>query len=99
MYPEYSFYIQSGSLYLDNRQNITGENSNNILCTPDGHISLYEYNIDRANNYIYPFLIKGGSKDGFKTLTQTDYNNNYLPSDIISGSYRMSASISRDYYT
>ena len=99
MYPEYSFYIQGGSLYLDNRQNIAGANSNNILCIPDGHVSLYEYNIDRANNYIYPFLVKGANKAGFKTLTQTDYNTKYLPGDTITSSYRMSASISRDYYT
>ena len=36
MYPEYSIYIQSGSIYLDNVQNIQGANSDNILNVPDG---------------------------------------------------------------
>ena len=31
MYPEYSFYIQSGSLYLDNVPNISSTNNTNIL--------------------------------------------------------------------
>ena len=62
MYPEYSYYVQSGSVYIDNIQNLSGANTNNILGTPDGHVSLYEYNIDRAGQFIYPFFEKSGDK-------------------------------------
>ena len=94
MYPEYSFYIQSGSIYLDSIQSISGTYVNNILNVPDGYVSLYEYNIDRSSNYIYPFLVKNSTKEGFKSLSQAEYNTQLNGGDIITGSYRMSASIS-----
>ena len=97
MYPEYSFYIQSGSIYLDSVQNISGTNTNNIFSTPDGNISLYEYNIDRSSNFIHPFLIKDGTKHGFKTMSKTTFN--VTPNGTqLSREYKMSASISRDHY-
>ena len=34
MYPEYSAYIQGGSVYLDSVQNISGAKANNILEVP-----------------------------------------------------------------
>ena len=99
MYPKYSLYIQSGSIFLNSKQNISGANTNNILCVPDGHVSLYEYNIDRSENYIYPFIIKRGDKSGFKNITSPQFNTQYQLGDEMASTYRMSASISRDYYT
>lgn len=100
MYPEYSFYIQSGSVYLDNVPNITGVNTSNILTVPDGHISLYEYNIDRSSNYIYPFLTKGSSRESFKKVSKQDFNSQYnFDGNVVNSTYRMSASISRDYFS
>ena len=64
--PKYSFYIQSGSLYLDNVATISGLNSTNIHNVPAGHLSLYEYNIDRKDNFIKPFVIKNSSRTSFK---------------------------------
>ena len=51
-YPHYKIYIQSGSIYLDNTPTIAGKNTTNITCVPQGHVSLYEYNIDRSSNFI-----------------------------------------------
>ncbi len=100
MYPEYSFYIQSGSVYLDNIPNITGVNTSNILTVPDGHVSLYEYNIDRSSNYIYPFLTKGSSRESFKKVSKQDFNSQYnFDGNVVNSTYRMSASISRDYFS
>ena len=98
MYPKYSFYIQSGSVYIDSVQNISGVNTNNILCVPDGFVSLYEYNIDRASNYIYPYVVKGSDKIGFKTISTASYNTQYQVGDEVTSSYKMSASLSRDFY-
>mgnify|MGYP003114114178 CR=1 FL=1 len=99
MYPKYSFFIQSGSIYLNSKQNISGAIASNILCVPDGNISLYEYNIDRNDNYIYPFIVKSGNKSGFKNITNTEFNTQYAIGAEMTSSYRMSSSISRDYYT
>ncbi len=99
MYPEYSVYVQSGSVYLDSVQNISGAYSDNILEVPVGHVSLYEYNIDRGSNYIHPFVIKNSDRIGFRNQTQTNFNTQFgFAGDTITGSYRLSASVSRDYY-
>ena len=100
MYPEYSVYIQSGSVYLDNIPNMSGPNTSNILTVPDGHVSLYEYNIDRSSNYIYPFLTKGSTRESFKKVNKETFNSQYgFGGDVVNSTYRMSASISRDYFS
>ena len=43
--------------------------SSQVLNVPPGHISLYEYNIDRnatTNPLIYPFVYKNSDKTSFK---------------------------------
>jgi len=98
-YPDYSFYVQSGSIYLNNRPNVSGvKDATNHLNVPKGFISLYEYNIDRAGDFIYPFLIKDGNKVSFRNTTGSAYTSLPLKT-VISSSYKMSASISRNFYS
>ena len=101
-YPEYKFYIQGGIVYLDDELDLSGSEVAVLGHIPKGHVSLYEYNVDRkSGNDIYPFLLKNSSKDTFRSLsrklfnTQYDYGN----SNLITSSYMMSASISRDFYS
>jgi hypothetical protein len=97
-YPEYSFYVQSGSIYINSTPHLSGANTDNITGVPKGYISLYEYNIDRpAGNSIYPFVERDGHKVTFKTVSATEYNTSLLPGDVDTGTYNMSASISRYY--
>ena len=99
-YPECKFYVQSGSLYIDNIPNLAGQNTTNHKNVPDGHISLYELNVDRSSNYIYPFLIKDGSRNNFKSFSKINFNTQHNYDGVeITSSYRMSSSLSRDYYT
>jgi len=65
-YPEYSFYIVSGTVYIDNYPNLSGSHDSYTVNTgignkfggspslgvPDGFISLYEYNINRPSGSI-----------------------------------------------
>ena len=96
-YPEYSFYIVSSSVYINNIPNQSGALTNNIFGVSDGFISLYEYNIDRPSTYIYPFLYKDGMKNIFKSYNTGSYNiADY--GTLITSSYRLSSSISRHYY-
>ena len=61
-YPKYEFLFYTGSVYLQNR---ISDNSN----VPNGHISLYELNVNRdSNNKIYPFVTKNGTLSSFKTI-------------------------------
>ena len=97
-YPEVSFYIHSGTVYLNNQQNISGANQNNIYGVPDGYVSLYEYNIDRpAGSSIYPFLYKDGFNNTFKNYPTSSYRS-LNKGDIVTSSYNLSASIIRYFY-
>ena len=98
-YPEYKFYVQSGNVYINDLPHLSGANTDNITGVPKGFVSLYEYNIDRSSNYIYPFIEKNSSRDIFKKISSIDYNTQFLFGDVITSSYNMSASISRDYYS
>jgi hypothetical protein len=98
-YPEYKFYIQSSSIYIDDKPTISGSYSDNIVGVPKGFVSLYEYNINREDgNNIYPFLTKDGYRNTFKKLTRINYQALELAGNTITSSYNMSASISRHYY-
>ena len=102
--PQYSFYIYSGSVYIDSIPHLSGTkstNSNpNIYGVPNGFISLYEYNIDRLETErIYTFVYKDGKKNSFKSISEIDYETQYQQGDIVSSSYNLSASIETIYRT
>lgn len=99
-YPNYKIYVQSGSVYLDNILNKVGQNATNIHNVPDGHVSLHEYNIDRSGQFVYPFLIKEGNRSSFKKVKKDTFNTQFgFEGTIVTSSYMMSASISRDYFS
>ena len=78
-----------------------------------GYISLYEYNIDRPTvttgrtigdaipiddtGVIYPWISKDSARSSFRTVNQVDYNNEFEYGDVLTSSYPLSASISREY--
>ena len=99
--PDQSFYVHSGSIYLNDHQAVSGTYSDNILGIPEGYVSLFEYNVNRADdNRIYPFITKGGQKQRFKSISTRDWNTEFnYDGEVITGSYNMSASISRETMT
>ena len=97
-YPEYRFYTQSGSIYINSTPHLSGTHTDNITGVPKGFISLYEYNIDRpSDEEIYPLIIKNANKSSLKTRKKTSYNASLLFGETDAGSYNLSASISRYY--
>ena len=96
--PYVQFYISDSKIYYNNTKELTGFFGSNENHVTFGSISLYELNVDRpSNSLIYPFITKGGSRTSFKTVSTTNFNQ-FQYGDIISGSYPLSASISRDYF-
>lgn len=98
-HPQNEFFIWNGSVYYDyNPERIgvlSGQPENNV---PTGNISLYELNVDRPSDaLIYPFITKGGSLTSFKTISLKSFNADFQYGDIISGSYPLSATITRDW--
>jgi hypothetical protein len=100
-FPKNTFFIYGGVVYHNerpyNQGPLSGDNINHV---PPGFVSLYEYNVDRpSGQLIHPFLVKNGSLLSFKTISTTSYNEDFLAGDTLQGSYAMSASITRDYFS
>jgi len=100
VYPSADFFIYSGSVYHNNENN----NAENFH-TPNGHINLYELNVNRNNvsasgdpQLIYPFTTKNGTLSSLKTISLDEFNQDFNYGDLITGSYPLTASISIDRY-
>tara|TARA_Y100001973_G_C5197342_1_gene335167 strand:+ start:1871 stop:3103 length:1233 start_codon:yes stop_codon:yes gene_type:complete len=101
-HPNCEFFIYDSKVYYNNKPEQAGSFSSQVLNVPPGHVSLYEYNIDRAagtNPLIYPFIIKGSNKISFKSINKDDWTFNYSYGDQITSSYPLSASIRRELMT
>jgi hypothetical protein len=97
-YPKADFLIHSGAVYYQNEAQ-SGSNSH----TPNGHINLYDLNVNRHDtdntSLIYPFITKGGSFSSFKTITDESHNMDFVFGDVLSGSYPLTASIVINRYS
>ena len=115
--PKYKFIIHGSKTYINNEiLNESAEFFSNEAGTiralekhvPSGHISLYEYNINRDEKHhiihgksdpklIYPFITKEGARTAFSTITTSEFadSSQFNFGDQITGSYPLSASINR----
>ena len=99
-YPSSSFLIYSASVYYNNEKALSGAFIDTVKHVPNGHISLYELNVDRdSSNLIYQFITKEGSRDTFSTVSSTSFNSDFAYGDTISSTYPLSASISSYMHT
>lgn len=100
-HPRSRFVINNKKIFLGNEIEILKPSGlETIKDVPQGHLSLYEMNINRDNNVqelIYPFITKQGTLDSFKTVSTEDFQG-FEYGQEISGSYPLSSSISTDYY-
>ena len=105
-HPRSEFIIHSGNhqakrvIYYIQSKETSGSFSDTERSIPRGHVSLYEMNIDRngtTNKYIYPFITKDGTVGAFKTVSTSNYSSQFGYGDEITGSYRLSSSLSRVY--
>jgi len=124
-HPSSSFFVYDSKIFYNNKATEPGSFVANATNVPVGHVSLFEYNVDRAEAFadilngtvvighsssatasanvpdtgiIYPFVYKGLSKTSFKGIKRADYLHNYIDGDVITGSYQLSASITRKRY-
>ena len=107
-FPKTTFFIYGGVVYHNEKPFNQGQISEqNINHVPPGFVSLYEYNVDRDQTdhssenptMIFPFLVKGGSFFSFKTISTASFNEDFEYGETMEGSYPMSASISRDFFS
>lgn len=99
--PRVEFYIYQNAVFYNNKPEIIGDRSNaNLNGVPAGYISLYELNVDRTtNDLVYPFITKNGSLTSFSTMTTSEFNSDFQYGDVLTGSYPLSASITKDFYS
>tara|TARA_B100002019_G_C21251861_1_gene591575 strand:- start:294 stop:1460 length:1167 start_codon:yes stop_codon:yes gene_type:complete len=99
-HPKVNYYIYNNKKYFNNQAK---DNTNSQ--TPDGHVNLYELNVNRDNvsgsgdsQTIFPFLTKNGSFSSFSTVATTDFNLDFAFGDTLNGSYPLTSSIVIDRY-
>jgi len=98
-YCHFFMYNQETIYNKDVMSGRTGPHSGNINRIDPGDINLYEFNVDRPNGgLIYPFAVKEGTHSNLKTVALASYRGDFAYGDEITGSYPLSASISKDYY-
>jgi len=94
--PKFDFVMYSGSAYVNNDGDVLGEN----IVT--GTVNLYEYNVDRNGTdqqLIYPFVARNsGLIFRSNDLTREQYRSLDNSIQIITGSYALTSSISRQYF-
>lgn len=98
-YPKVNFFIYDAKVYYNSRPDQDG-NFSKVYSSEAGSINLYEYNIDKlsgSNNFIYPYVTKDSAGSSFKTVGPISYSNEFAYGDRVTGSYPMTASISREY--
>tara|TARA_R110002126_G_scaffold4922_12_gene25535 strand:+ start:318 stop:1490 length:1173 start_codon:yes stop_codon:yes gene_type:complete len=99
-HPSYKFTLYSGSAYINNDRH-QGQN------IPNGYLSLYEYNVDRArvtapgankvnDSLINPYVVRDGNWLAFESVSTSSYAA-ALPGTILSTSYPLTSSIRRQY--
>ena len=112
-HPRCEFFIFDGKVYYNNVPEQSGSFSANVRGVQPGHLSLYEYNIDKQasgsstngdahafNDFIKPFITKGSAGASFKTVADASANNEWTVADvgdILYSAYPLSASISREF--
>jgi hypothetical protein len=98
-YPYNEFYIYNGQVYYNNTPLIQGNFQTRHLHVDTGYISLHEINVDQPSSLIYPFIVKGGSLDAFKTVSVVGFNKDFNYGDEMQGTYPLSASITRKHFS
>ena len=98
-HPKVKFDVNNCNVYFNNLNEHSGAFVNNVTCAPTGTLSLYELNIDRpSNSLIYPFITKDGSFEALQGVTKADYNSVFEFGDVISGSYPLTASLTKERF-
>lgn len=95
LYPKNNFVFYNGTLHNLYSPSVSSSNNYETNVSP-GNVSLFEMNINRKENLIFPFVEKNGSHVSLNNTPQSTYNANFGYGQSITGSYPLSASLSRD---
>lgn len=100
-HPQVRFDIYDSKLYYNERSHLSGAFSEEVRNVPSGFVSLYELNVDKSsgkNDFAYPFVQKSSDLVKFKSITKAKFAAMEY-GEILTGSYPLSASITRNVLT
>ena len=104
-HPSVEFHIYDSIVYYNNRSLEAGNFVSSVPNAQPGELSLYELNVDRVSgsttkpDIIYTFIEKGNDLSSFKTVSTSDFAQNYSYGDVVSKDYPFTASIHRSCFT
>ncbi len=109
-FPRVKFFIFDSVVYYNDEPALSGATAYYAKNVPPGHISLYEYNIDRiidngiaaepaTAKSIYPFITKDSAGAAFASVSSQAFSTDFVYGDVMTSSYPLSASISRNYWS
>jgi len=99
-HPKSEFILYNNEIFYNRKPSISGTHVSNAGHINTGYISLYEVNVDRKDGQlIYPFVTKDGTRNAFRTVTTTNFNSDFAFGDKITGSYPLSSSFTRTYFS
>ncbi len=93
--PEYSFFIITGSVYINNQSHL-----DETTGVPAGFESLYGLRRTESpsGSHIFPFIPKSANKMSFKIFRDFEHNILFQGGELIKGNYNMTSSIKHYYY-
>ena len=106
-HPQYEFFIYDSTVYLNNKSLQSGAFTPSVPNVDPGFINLYELNVDRiqgATKLVHPFITRGSAVEVLTrgangTISDQDFFTQFGPGVRITGSYPLTASIKRDYFS
>ena len=75
-HPSCEFFVYDGAIYYNNKPEMSGANTADVLGVSTGHTNLYEYNIDRAFTNTDRIIGNQVNSPSYNTLYNVDYPNN-----------------------
>ena len=97
-HPQCTFMVHKSKTFYESEASVSGSFGNQVKHIPEGSISLYELNVNRhSGSMIYPYLLRDGSRQVLRGATTDNIDDFFEYGDYMTGSYPMSASISRIY--
>jgi hypothetical protein len=100
-HPQNEFFIWNSEVYYNKNSTEVGSFTSSVPCVDNGFINLHELNVDRNitdTGFIYPYVVKTSSRTKLRTMDSSEFDRSYSYGDVMTGNYRLSASIERQYF-
>jgi hypothetical protein len=94
------FFVHNTKVYYNKKGLQSGSFTGSVVA-PTGTLSLFEENVDRntTTGLIYPFTVKTGEAVAFRETSDTQFATAYSLGQIITGSYPLTSSLTRQFHS